>query len=515
MGKKGTRSKSKAAMSLSVADIKSVTDTSHVQNTILSKLQSIEKRVQDLTEENSRRKRNEERQAKDIHDLRIENKRLKNENDKLHKLLDSRDNPPKDSMNSSVPPSKDSIGASRKRVKMTQSLRAKSDKKVGGQPGHKGSTLHQSEKVDRTESAVIGTCPDCGQNTKDLDWGVAERRQVIDLIFPRAVVTEFLSLAATCPRCGRKLRTPFPEGVNAPVCYGPNIQALVAYLSEAMCISVCRIKELFSELFGIKMSEGTICNIIQAVKRKGTPAYKAIHDMIEHEKVVGADETGENINGALRWLWTFQSRRLTYVAGGKGRGPKDFDSEYPNGLPESTLVTDRLEVYYNVVAKGHQICLVHLLRNLEYLNQIDKKQTWSRRMQELLREAIRQRKHIDWQDIARSDIKMKFEKLLEEPLNKLDDLFGRLQRSLRKWKDAVFAFLYNPDLPSDNNGSERAIRKTKIKMKVSQCFRSEKGEEAFAVLHSLMETAKKNGQSAFNVLRTIASTGQWTPDCAR
>ena len=84
-------------------------------------------------------------------------------------------------------------------------------------------------------------------------------------------------------------------------------------------------------------------------------------------------------------------------------------------------------------------------------------------MQELLREAIRQRKHIDWQDIARSDIKMKFEKLLEEPLNKLDDLFGRLQRSLRKWKDAVFAFLYNPDLPSDNNGSERAIRKTKIR----------------------------------------------------
>ena len=167
------------------------------------------------------------------------------------------------------------------------------------------------------------------------------------------------------------------------------------------------------------------------------------------------------------------------------------------------------------MAKGHQICLVHLLRNLEYLNQIDKKQTWSRRMQGLLREAIRQRKHIDWQNIARSDIKNKFEKLLDEPLDKLDKLFVRLQRSLRKWKDAVFAFLYNPNLPSDNNGSERAIRKTKIKMKVSQCFRSEKGEEAFAVLHSLMETAKKNGQSAFNVLRTIASTGQWTPNYAR
>ena len=146
---------------------------------------------------------------------------------------------------------------------------------------------------------------------RGVKWGIAERRQVIDLVFPRAVVTEFLSLVAICPRCGRKLRTPFPEGVNAPVCYGPNIQALVAYLSEAMCISVCRIRELFSELFGIKISEGTICNIIQAVKKKGTPAYKAIHDMIEHEKVIGADETGENINGALRWLWAFQSDRLT------------------------------------------------------------------------------------------------------------------------------------------------------------------------------------------------------------
>ena len=112
-------------------------------------------------------------------------------------------------------------------------------------------------------------------------------------------------------------------------------------------------------------------------------------------------------------------------------------------------------------------------------------------MQELLRDAIRQRKHIDWVDIDRADIVKRFEKLLDEPLDKLDIEFRRLQNSLRKWKDAVFTFLYNKKVPSDNNGSEREVRKAKIKMKVSQCFRSFKGAEAFDVLHSLMDTARR------------------------
>ena len=104
--------------------------------------------------------------------------------------------------------------------------------------------------------------------------------------------------------------------------------------------------------------------------------------------------------------------------------------------------------------------------------------------------------------LLRKDIR--FALHIDGPLDKLDIEFRRLQNSLRKWKDAVFTFLYNKKVPSDNNGSEREIRKAKIKMKVSQCFRSFKGAEAFDVLHSLMDTAKKNGQSAFNVIRAIA-----------
>jgi len=83
-----------------------------------------------------------------------------------------------------------------------------------------------------------------------------------------------------------------------------------------------------------------------------------------------------------------------------------------------------------------------------------------------------------------------------------------MQRSLRKLKDAVFTFLHNQNVHYENNASERAIRKTKIKMKVSQFFKSENGDDAFAILHSIMDTAKKNNQSPFLALRTIAAIGQ-------
>lgn len=484
-----------------------VTDTEFVQQAILSRLSTLETKVKDLSSDNSRKERHIQSLQKQLHDVKQENKKLKNENKRLRsqvEKLSGGSTPTLNSQNSSTPPSKDTITNSQARARRTSSLREKSDRHIGGQPGHKGATLHQSEHVDKVEVANLATCPDCGANISKVEGKVAERRQVIDITLSRKWITEYISFEKECPVCGKKVRAPFPEGVNAPVCYGANLKAMVVYLVEEMNASTNKVKSFLSEVFSIDLCEATICNMVQDVKRRGLPAYKKIHDMMLDEEVVGGDETTENINGVLKWLWTWRSERLTYLAGGKGRGPKDFDSEYSDGFPKSTFVSDRLPLYYNVVAEGHQICIAHLLRNLLYLDQLAPMQDWSKRMQELLRDAIRQRKHIDWVDIDREDIVKRFEKLLDEPLDKLNIEFRRLQNSLRKWKDAVFTFLYNKKVPSDNNGSEREIRKAKIKMKVSQCFRSFKGAEAFDVLHSLMDTAKKNGQSPFNVIRTIA-----------
>lgn len=75
------------------------------------------------------------------------------------------------------------------------------------------------------------------------------------------------------------------------------------------------------------------------------------------------------------------------------------------------------------------------------------------------------------------------------------------QRKLKKWKDEVFTFLFYPDVPYDNNGSEQSIRNVKVKKKVSGSFRSERGSEIFAILRSVIDTTIKKGGNPFETIR--------------
>ena len=74
---------------------------------------------------------------------------------------------------------------------------------------------------------------------------------------------------------------------------------------------------------------------------------------------------------------------------------------------------------------------------------------------------------------------------------------------LIKCRDYIFNFLEDPLIPSDNNASERGIRKLKIKLKNSGTFRSDLGADAFFDLHSIIETAKKHKQTPFETIRAL------------
>lgn len=92
---------------------------------------------------------------------------------------------------------------------------------------------------------------------------------------------------------------------------------------------------------------------------------------LETAPVVGADETGAAVGKHLHWNWIFQNDLLTYVYQSESRGQKAIDSKFPKGLPNSTLVTDRHQSYFKMNVKDYQVCLAHLLRNAEYLNELD------------------------------------------------------------------------------------------------------------------------------------------------
>ena len=458
---------------------------------------------------------NEERQRQ-IDTLKAEVFRKTIEVRKLQSRLDelqgkdekpkTMDKPRVTSENSSLPPSKDPIG-----FKRTQSLRQKSERPNGGQPGHKGYTKEQTELPNKTVECFPEVCPECGRRIDPKGARIAERRQIWDLPLPIApIVTEYQSMECTC-QCGCHCKGQLPREATAPVSYGANVHALVGYMSTLQSIPFKRMVDILNNVFGLQMSQGTVSNILQRMRKKAEKEMDAIRAGIEKAEVVGADETGVKINGQQHWVWTFQTDALTYMAVDKGRGKAVIDKHFPEGLPQSILVTDRHSSYFKIDVKGHQICIAHPLRNLIYLSQTVPDSNWPTEMMALLREAIHLKHlspqgHVNDKDV--SQIKERLNSLMdnlpivndEAQQKTLNDFLLNLMPK----KEFMLTFLTNPAVPSDNNASERSVRPVKTKMKVSGQFKNDDSATSYTNLHSLIQTARKNNRDPFDALVELA-----------
>ena len=491
---------------------KQCTDTDEVLRMINQRLRKLEKSDSEKTEEIGRLNRIIGQKDKEIHSLKMDLASTRSElaaaKDHIKELegdddSDNEDNssgtsgkPEKNSSNSSVPPSQESIAA--RELRRTKSLRKPSGKPSGGQPGHKGSTLQSVSTPDRVIEHKPSFCKCCGRPLENVGYRKIRKTQIMDIKFV-IETSEHQYYEKVC-ECGCVNNCDAP---NCRIKYGDNIRALVTYLNVVQCVPCKRIADLISDLSGQKISEGTVQNILKANSTKADAAYEEIRKRIELSPVVGADETGAAVGKQLHWNWIFQTDVLTYVYQMKSRGQKAVDSKFPNGLPNSTLVTDRKRTYFNMDAKDHQVCLAHLLRNAEYLNELDTKQDWSRRFIHLIGHAINLRKDDNITLRKIKVLKTKMKKLLGESLTHLDEEFESFKKGILKVKDYLFTFLSNPLVPYDNNASERGVRKIKIKQKVSGCFRTDGGADDFAKLHSIAETAMKNGNSKFNAILAV------------
>lgn len=233
---------------------------------------------------------------------------------------------PKNSTNSSVPPSKDE-----NRPTKTRSLRSKSGKKSGGQPGHKGHRLEMSTTPDQFITHVPDFCSSCGQSLSELHADHQLSRQIVDIPIPKAIYTEHQSYAKTCS-CGHITHAQIPKYIKAPIQYGQNIEALVGYLHARQYVPYQRLSEILSTCFGISLSEGSIDNIISRLAKKAHTIYERIHHEIATARVVGSDETGVKINGRKNWIWTWQNQDYTYITVSPSRGYQVIEDEYPEGF---------------------------------------------------------------------------------------------------------------------------------------------------------------------------------------
>ncbi len=410
----------------------------------------------------------------------------------------------KDSRNSSLPPSSD-MPSSKPSTNKTQSTRSASELKSGGQPGHEGTTLSMSSTPDITVDLKSSYCQSCGASLSDLEFTFVNKRQVIELPPIKPIYKEYRQYSCSCGRCAHKQVADFPKDVIAPIQYGSSVESLVSYLSVRHYLPFARMAELLTDVFSLPLSQGTIGNILERSAKRCEGIYANIKDEIAGSPVTGSDETGANVNGKMWWIWVWQNLLNTYIVASENRGSKTIDEVWPNGLPTSTLVSDRWSAQLKMVAKNHQLCLAHLLRDVIYLEQSEQL-SFATEFKGLILKIFDLKKNHNLEYLPDSQeaksLEYQLSQLLAISIDKTHHPnSAKFQRSIIKHRNSVLPCIYDREIPPDNNGSERAVRTIKVKQKISGQFKS--GQHAFCILRSVIDTLRKRSLNILAFLQQI------------
>ena len=472
-----------------------VTDISEALLTMTEEMRLMRETIDSQHAEICNLNRNTEALHQEIRNLKEENKTLRDELAKYEK-------PGKNSGNSSTPPSKENMKD--EAIRRTKSLRKPTGRKPGGQQGHEGSTLRMTQAPDETEDVSANYCTKCGASLEDCERILDYVTQVVSIPDLKPIVKEIRHYITVCKECGERIQSHAPRkrGSNAVV-YDATVKSLVVYLSVVMFLPYGRIGSFFKEVFGLEISQGSFVNWVNEAKKNAAPAIEKIKECIMNSVVVGFDESGLYCNKRLDWTWIAQTVYFTLLFHGSGRSSKELESRFGDSLERMVAVTDRHSAYFALNFLSHQICVAHLLRELQYLNELDTEQQWSRNIERLLQQAVHERNENPQAVIDKQPWLIKLDRLLTENLEHMAGQFGQLKKGLIKCRDNIFNFLENPAIPPDNNASERGIRKVKIKMKNSGTFRSDAGADAFLDLLSVVETTKKHNNSPYDAIRAL------------
>lgn len=453
--------------------------------------------------------------------LRAENARLVEQNAGLvERVAELEARLGQNPKNSSKPPSSEGLGKPAPR-----SLRRRSGRKPGGQAGHDGKTLMQVAEPDHEVVHEPGCCAGCGRSLAGRPVTGIERRQQFDLPPLRVEVTEHQLVERECV-CGQRGRGCAPDGVEAPVQYGPRIAAIVVYLYVGQFLSKERTAQALAELFGTPLSAGTVAGVTARAAGRLGEFVDRVRDEIAGSDVAGFDETGLRVDGKLHWVHCARTGKYTLVGCHRRRGRAGIDDLGVLGRFSGIAVHDAWAPYDTYPDVAHQLCCAHVLRELHGVVDCAPAGGWCWAgqaadavvtMQKLVAEAIEAgRDAVDADALAEQVSRYRSAALIginetAARTSKLMKKQNALAHRLIDRQSDYLRFTTDWRVTADNNGSERDIRMIKLRQKVSGCLRTLIGARQFCAIRSYLSTTAKHGMHFFEALVMLTEGNPWMP----
>ncbi len=424
-----------------------------------------------------------------------------------------------DSQTSSKPPSSDMHKRSEKsKEPADQESGDKPKRKPGGQPGHVGKTRRGFGRVDRYEVLRPSACPTCGYGTLRAAPVSVRQQAVAELTESPIEVVVYEQQHCRCQHCrcqhcGSVVAAAMPPGVVAGQSLGASLQGLLGWLGNYGHLSYAKQQEFLAELGHIEVGIGSLQQTNVRLSECVQTSVLALGEWVKQQPQVQVDESPWLVKGVKEWMWVACGEGFCLFHAADTRARAELETllgQYFAGV----LVSDDFSVYNGYPVSAQQKCLAHLRRHFKKVIQLKhgNNPQLGKVFIDLIDGAFRA--HRQWREIQdasayrtwASAFKIELQSALQTWLSKAGYAAGLLLRSLRDKSKQWWYFLDHPQVPPDNNRSERCLRLAVTKRKVCGGSRSMNGFAQTATLLTVIQTCRAQGRSALDFFRRSLMT---------
>ncbi len=420
-------------------------------------------------------------------------------------------NTAKSSRNSSLPPSQT----------------AKQDdtaSRPGTQAKGSGDTHNRSTNTRTVETVTIlplETCRHCGAGLDELPSKAHERRTRIDIIFEK-VVSHLDAEIKDCPHCHRQSKAAFPADLSGPMQYGPGIRAYVLNLLVAQMLSLKRVQQSIQSLIGQLISEATLLNYVMQLHRALAAWERAAIEQLLSQPALHVDETSLRVDRNNHWIHVYSAADLTLKVLHRKRGKEAIEAIGIIPRYKGTAIHDCWASYLSYEHFDHALCGSHLLRELTFVVETNGYR-WAVNMKRLLKQTCARVAESPDKCLCDADYKnlqKRYRNILTRGEKELPPIpprqngkRGRVAKSdahnlwerFKRYEQAVLLFARLPHVPFTNNRAERDLRMSKVKQKVSGCFRTRQYAEAYCRISSYLQTMAYRGYNPLVAIQMALS----------